>query len=647
LSLALLLLTAFVALPKNSTSAIWGPEIDISNDIPTENQTNPSVAAAGGKVHVVWLNHEDGDTDVYYRQFDGVDWTPEQEISVDAGSELQMSPKVAVEGEVVHVVWEDYGDGDPDIFYRCFNGTDWLPMQEITNDGGAENQSFPSIAADDGKVYVVWQDEGDGDPDIYHRYFDGVDWQPEEEISSDAGTEAQLLPSVAAGNGSVHVVWMDAEGGNLAIHYRFHNGTDWHAEEDIGIDNGQGANMFPTIAVEGGDLHLAWVYSPETIDYGIYYRHYDGTSWQPAERISEDTPGEVDVHWCPSIAVESDIVYVVWDHAVGMVGDSDSDIRIRYSYQGKWQAEREVSIDDGQENQMFPSLALDGGKAHIVWSNVIPGINIDIYYRTAEFFIPPESSISLIPHYWQRTLPFEVLWSASDDLDLESVSLYYRYGTDNSSWSNWMLWSLNDTISGTSASGSFLFDAPDGDGFYEFYSIAEDVHENQELPSESPDTAVCVDTTAPTVLEVTPPDQSTDIVVNVTISVVFSERMDETVTSNAFRLTRDGVKVNGTISWSADGQSLTFSPSHELGEGRTYEVVVNVSAKDVAGNELIAGNVTSFETFASERERGFLDMYWWILVLVVIVPVVLVLIAWSMRRRPRPDWETVGEDSTE
>ena len=120
--------------------------------------------------------------------------------------------------------------------------------------------------------------------------------------------------------------------------------------------------------------------------------------------------------------------------------------------------------------------------------------------------------------------------------------------------------------------------------------------------------------------------------------------MDETITSIAFRLTQNGVEVDGTISWSADGKSLTFSPSHELDKRRTYEVVVNISAKDMAGNELAAASETTFKTIAGEDERGFLDTYWWILILVVIALVVLILIVWRMRRRPRPDWETVGED---
>jgi len=388
------------------------------------------------------------------------------------------------------------------------------------------------------------------------------------------------------------------------------------------------------IAAEDGKVHVAWISSPETIDYGIYYTHFDGTDWHPEERISTDTVAEVDVHFCPSIAVESGIVYVAWDHMVGQTMDVESDIRFRYLYQDEWQAEREISTDTGKEQQAFPSIAAEEGRVHVVWVDKENEGDFDIYYVRGEFFIPPESSANPTSDYWRTTSTFDIDWTATDDQNLAKVSLYYRFSSDNSSWSAWTHWSENNSISGTSATGSFSFDAPDGDGFYEFYTNAEDVHGNEEMPPQSADTMVGVDATSPTVLGVVPPDQSTDIDVNVSIQISFSERMDDTATVDAFDLVEDGNGINGTFEWSVDGKTLTFRPTGDLDNGKTYRIIIGTSAKDLAGNNLQDGIDTSFTTLKAEEGPSFVERYLWVFILLVVVVIIIVLIVWGIRRRP-------------
>ncbi len=92
--------------------------------------------------------------------------------------------------------------------------------------------------------------------------------------------------------------------------------------------------------------------------------------------------------------------------------------------------------------------------------------------------------------------------------------------------------------------------------------------------------------------------------------------------------------------------TLTFHPAEDLEEGKTYQIIVEVSGTDIAGNGLTSTSETSFETSKSGEDLSFLDEYWWIAVLVAIVLIVLILIAWRIRRRPEPDWETLEEEST-
>ena len=55
-----------------------------------------------------------------------------------------------------------------------------------------------------------------------------------------------------------------------------------------------------------------------------------------------------------------------------------------------------------------------------------------------------------------------------EEFNFESLDLYYRYSNDNTSWSDWTLY---ETDSDGSNGFSWEFNAPNGSGYYQFYSI--------------------------------------------------------------------------------------------------------------------------------------------------------------------------------
>ena len=65
---------------------------------------------------------------------------------------------------------------------------------------------------------------------------------------------------------------------------------------------------------------------------------------------------------------------------------------------------------------------------------------------------------------------------------IKEVSLYYRYSSDNATWTEWTIYDTNKT----SSPYTWLFNPPHETGYYEFYSIAVD---NSTFPEEEPLTA--------------------------------------------------------------------------------------------------------------------------------------------------------------
>jgi len=159
----------------------WGEIEVISEPIPGLNNNinsseNPKIAIEDDKIYVVWADKTDyngagGDADIFYRYFDGNDWSKIQVISepidgLDLNNGTSNVPDIAVENGKIYVVWLDNnntnGAGiDTDIFFRCnLTGTKWEDIQIISEP--VQNQNFntessviPNIAVENNRIFVV------------------------------------------------------------------------------------------------------------------------------------------------------------------------------------------------------------------------------------------------------------------------------------------------------------------------------------------------------------------------------------------------------------------------------------------------------------------------------------------------------------
>ncbi|MCK4443820.1 MAG: Ig-like domain-containing protein, partial [Thermoplasmata archaeon] len=169
-----------------------------------------------------------------------------------------------------------------------------------------------------------------------------------------------------------------------------------------------------------------------------------------------------------------------------------------------------------------------------------------------------------------------------------------------------------------------------GDGAKTVYYQIEN---NDGLRSPTYSDDITLDTEMPDIFHVQPEDGSKDVQVTTTITLTFSEKMDESSTEDAFGLLMKNDEVSGTITWSSNGRRLTFTPTEELKKGSTYKVIVSFAAQDLAGNGLDDDREFSFETERAE-EASFLGQYWWIIPLIVIVVLVIALVLWKLGKKP-------------
>lgn len=101
----------------------------------------------------------------------------------------------------------------------------------------------------------------------------------------------------------------------------------------------------------------------------------------------------------------------------------------------------------------------------------------------------------------------------------------------------------------------------------------------------------------PRVVRTVPPKSATDVVLSVSIKVIFSEPVSaRTITAGTLQLQLGGEPVDGTIDLDEEGLISTFKPTELLRKGSTYRLLVTTGVADLAGDPLEEQFETTFTT---------------------------------------------------
>ncbi|MBL0108722.1 MAG: T9SS type A sorting domain-containing protein [Ignavibacteria bacterium] len=369
-------LIIFIIISVSSVIAQWQPEVRLTNNSSESLISSNNawcVASSGPVVHVVWYDYRDGNSEIYYkRSIDGgVSWSADMQLTNDPAS--SWNPSVTVSGSVVHVVWQDDRNGNTEIYYKrsIDEGGSWEADTRLTNN--ASSSVSPSVTVSGPAVHVVWFDNRDGNEEIYYkRSLDfGGSWGTDIRMTNNSAISRN--PSVTASGSAAHVVWEDNREGNWEIYYKgsIDEGVNW--DPDTRLTNNTANSWYPSVSSSGSDVHIVWSDDRDG-NLEIYYKGSinKGVNWDADTRLTNNSAASR----TPSVTVSGQAVHVVWDDRRG--GASGEIYYKRSTDAGvSWIADTQLTVNIASQN---PSVSVSGTAVYVVWKDYRDG-NWEIYSK--------------------------------------------------------------------------------------------------------------------------------------------------------------------------------------------------------------------------------------------------------------------------
>lgn len=256
--------------------ASYTEPVRLDGDLPGEAWSGwPVIASDGGQIVVAFEDTRAGESDVLVvRSIDaGASWSAP--IRVDGGDPDGASESHAIaltlDAGRIALAWQDRRDGGHyGVYYNASDdGVTWL-NPAIRVDGaqpGSFDAGAPQLLARDGAVHLAWEDDRNGDRDVWYRRI--VDDVPEAEVPvahNETGFQA-YSPRLAAGDEGVAVAWVDTrydvDGVAEDLFYALSTdgGATWPGT-DLRLDGRAGGTTYtadPWIGFAGGRVVATWI----------------------------------------------------------------------------------------------------------------------------------------------------------------------------------------------------------------------------------------------------------------------------------------------------------------------------------------------------------------------------------------------------
>ncbi len=359
--------------------AQWVPDMRLTNDPGTSftsSNNTPTIAATGTNVHTVWWDNRNTDWEIYYKRSvdGGLNWSEDTRLTNSVGNSYV--PTIAVFNSTVHVVWQDQRDGNREIYYKrsTDSGNTWSVDTRLTYD--TSSSQYPAIAVMGQTVHIAWYDKRDGNEEEYYKRSTdgGLTWSADTRLTNN--TYIQEQPSISVSGQNVYVVWQDPSSGPNKVGFKrsTNGGANWLP--DTLLTNRFGGTYSPCISASGQNLTIVWE-DHNTFWSEIYciLSSNGGLSWSSEIQLSNNNSFSGYTY----VYVDGQNIHVTW-WDTNYVAPGWSDIFYKFSTDNGVSWSTDLNLSNNPGSSEVGTIAVSGSVVHVIWCDRRDG-NWEIYYK--------------------------------------------------------------------------------------------------------------------------------------------------------------------------------------------------------------------------------------------------------------------------
>lgn len=285
-------------------SFLWdypvGSNKKVNDDVADDEQYTPVISESQGLDRViVWQDYREGFPNIYGARMEYTGRVDTNfRVNDDIDTVYHGNPSVSTIADGYIVVWEDERNGNLDIYAQMYDEEVNPIGSNFQVNTGADtlSQSFPFVTGNKVGAVVAFQDEQIGECDVYFQRYDslGSPQGPNTIVTSNLSGAHQLFPSISTPyNGEFVVIWQDLREQNWDIFIQRIDSSGSLPGSNILVNDDLLSNeqSLPSIAKDSsGNFVCVWMDSRNN-NWDIYGEMFDayGNPIGDNFRINDDT----------------------------------------------------------------------------------------------------------------------------------------------------------------------------------------------------------------------------------------------------------------------------------------------------------------------------------------------------------------------
>ena len=209
---------------NNTSDIFFSASTDNGNSfsVPINVSNNPfgsldaGIAVNENKIYLVWNQKTSNSADIFFSKStdNGNEFSEPINLSNSKDvSQIIRDTQIALSGDDIFVVWYDETDNGSDVFFTRSVDDGFTFSKPINLSQTNARSEYPQVVADNENVYVVWQDYSQGNGDIFLREStdSGATFGSIRNLSSNEKESNIFIlgPQIFLGNNEVYTVWED------------------------------------------------------------------------------------------------------------------------------------------------------------------------------------------------------------------------------------------------------------------------------------------------------------------------------------------------------------------------------------------------------------------------------------------------------